>query len=107
MALDYDIIGNRIKQARIAKNYTQEDLAEQLDVSVAFLSRAERGTVKMNLTRMDQLCNILDIDITYIIAGTTNTSKAYLAEDFSHLLQNCSPEKVKLIYDIAKVVANA
>ena len=28
MALDYNIIGNRIKQARLAKNYTQEDLAE-------------------------------------------------------------------------------
>lgn len=36
MALDYNIIGSRIKQARIAKNYTQEDLAEQLNVSVAF-----------------------------------------------------------------------
>lgn len=36
MALDYNIIGNRIKQARLAKNYTQEDLAEKIDISVAF-----------------------------------------------------------------------
>ncbi len=39
MALDYNIIGERLKQARINKKLTQEKLAEQLDVSVAFLSR--------------------------------------------------------------------
>ena len=51
MALDYSIIGERLKSARLAKNLTQEQLAEKLDVSVAFLSRAERGNVKINLSR--------------------------------------------------------
>ena len=32
MALDYSIIGERLKKARLAKNMTQENLAEQLDV---------------------------------------------------------------------------
>ena len=44
MALDYSVIGQRIKQARLAKNLTQEDLAEQIDISVAFLSRVEEET---------------------------------------------------------------
>ena len=47
MALDYNVIGTRIKQARLAKNLTQEDLAEKIDVSVAFLSRVERGNSKI------------------------------------------------------------
>ena len=37
MALDYNIIGERLKKARVEKNMTQEKLAEQLDVSIAFL----------------------------------------------------------------------
>ena len=48
MALDYNIIGERLKKARIDKNMTQEKLAEQIDVSVAFLSRVERGTSHIN-----------------------------------------------------------
>lgn len=48
MALDYTVIGQRIKQARLAKNYTQEDLAEKIDISVAFLSRVERGNSHIN-----------------------------------------------------------
>lgn len=48
MALDYHIIGERLKKARVEKNMTQEKLAEQLDVSIAFLSRIERGSSHIN-----------------------------------------------------------
>ena len=61
MALDYSIIGSRIRKARLEKNITQEELAEKIDVSVAFISRIERGTSHVNLKRLSQLCNILDI----------------------------------------------
>ena len=49
MALDYTIIGERLKKARLDKNLTQEQLAEQIDVSIAFLSRVERGSSHINL----------------------------------------------------------
>ena len=106
MTLDYSIIGERLKKARISKGLTQEQLAEKLDVSVAFLSRAERGNVKINLPRITQICDILDISISTIITGTGFNSKDYLTEDFSNLLKNCPPEKFKLIYDIAKIIVN-
>ena len=106
MDLDYTIIGERLKKARLAKNFTQEQLAEKIDVSVAFLSRAERGDVKINLHRISQLCNILDISIGQVLTGTVSNSKDYLLEDFSNLLKNCPPEKLKLIYDITKVIIN-
>lgn len=106
MALDYSIIGERLKKARLTKNLTQEQLAEELDVSVAFLSRAERGNVKINLSRINQICDILDISISDILTGTASNSKDYLTDDFSNLLKNCPPDKIKLIYDIAKVIIN-
>jgi len=56
MALDYNIIGERLKEARVNKKYTQENLAEKLDVSVAFLSKIERGKSHINLKRLSQLC---------------------------------------------------
>lgn len=52
MALDFNIIGQRLKKARLDKNLTQEMLAEKLDVSVAFLSRIERGNSHINLKRL-------------------------------------------------------
>lgn len=56
MELNYSIIGMRLKQARIDKKLTQEDLAEKLDVSVTYISRVERGTTQINLKRLSEIC---------------------------------------------------
>lgn len=79
MALDYSIIGSRIRKARLEKNITQEELAEKIDVSVAFISRIERGTSHVNLKRLSQLCNILDIKEGVILNGTNIESTNYLS----------------------------
>lgn len=104
MSLDYSIMGERLKKARVAKGYTQEQLAEKIDVSVAFLSRVERGKTKLNLNRLNQLCQVLEVSEGNILTGVGSTSSNYLNEEFSNLLKNCPPEKLKLIYDIAKVI---
>lgn len=105
MALDYNIIGERLKQARLNKNLTQEDLAEKLDVSVAFLSRIERGSSKISLKRLNQICIILGVTEGDILNGASSDSNTYLNKDFSNLLKSCPPEKISLIYTVAKVIA--
>lgn len=104
MDLDYNIIGERIKKARLKNNYTQEKLAEKIDVSVAFLSRIERGSSHINLKRLSQICTILGVSEGEILNGTSSTSTGYLNEDFKNLLESCPAEKQKLIYNIAKVI---
>lgn len=105
MALDFHIIGDRIKKARIQQNLTQEKLAEKMDVSIAFLSRIERGNSHVNLKRLSQICSLLNVSEGYILNGTSTNSKNYLASEFEEVLQNCSKEKQKLIYKIAKTIA--
>ena len=107
MALDYTVIGQRIKQARLAKNLTQEDLAEKIDISVACLSRVERGNSHVNLKRLNQLCKLLDVDEGYVLNGASSDSNNYLDKEFSELLKGCSPEKQKLIYRVAQTIAES
>ncbi len=105
MALDYSVIGSRIKQARLAKNMTQEDLADQIDISVAFLSRVERGNSHINLKRLNQLCGLLDVSEGYLLNGASSSSENYLDKEFTDLIKSVSPEKQKLIYNVAKTIA--
>lgn len=107
MALDYSIIGQRIKQARLAKNYTQDELSEKLDVSIAFLSRVERGSSHINLKRLHQLCNLLDVSEGYILNGASSDSENYLTQEFNDLIKSCSADKQRLIYKVAKIIAEA
>ncbi len=107
MALDYNIIGERLKQARMNKKLTQEKLAEKLDVSVAFLSRIERGSSYINLKRLNQICSILDVTEGEILNGVSKDSSTYLNKDLSNLIKSCPPEKLNLIYNIAKVIVES
>ena len=105
MALDYTIIGQRLKKARIDKKMTQENLAEKLDVSIAFLSRIERGSSHINLKRLTQICDILGVSEGFILNGVSSNSSNYLTSEFNDILSSVSPEKQKLIYKIAKVIS--
>ena len=104
MALDYSIIGQRLKKARTENNLTQEKLAEKLDVSIAFLSRIERGSSHISLKRLSQICDILGISEGSILNGSSNNSNTYLTSEFDEILRNTTPEKQKLIYQIARVI---
>ncbi len=104
MALDYTIIGQRLKKARMDKKMTQENLAEKLDVSIAFLSRIERGNSHINLKRLSQVCEILGVSEGYILNGTSSNSTNYLSSEFNDILNTVSPKKQKLIYKLAQVV---
>lgn len=106
MALDYKTIGERLKKARLSKKLTQEDVSEKMDLSVAFLSRIECGTAFINLKRLDELCTILGVSKGYILDGTCSINvSSYLDIEFLELLKNCPPEKHRMIYDIAKIIA--
>lgn len=105
MALDYTIIGERLKKARTDKKMTQEKLAEKLDVSIAFLSRIERGNSHVNLKRLSQICEILGVSEGYILNGTSSNSENYLTSEFNDILNSVSPKKQKLIYKMAKVIS--
>lgn len=104
MASDFAVIGQRLKKARLDKKMTQDTLAKKLGVSIAFLSRIESGTSHVNLKRLSQICDILDITEGEILNGTASSSQRYLVTEFNEILKNSPPEKQKLIYKIAKAI---
>lgn len=106
VALDYTIIGERLRTARSNQKLTQEKLAEKLNVSIAFLSRIERGNSHINLKRLSEICDILGVTEGYILNGSSDSSHFYLSSEFTNTLNKASPEKQKLIYKIAKVIVD-
>lgn len=104
MAVDFSIIGKRIKEARKKKGLTQEKLVEQMDVSIAYLSKIETGKIHINLERLSQICNILNVTEGEILNGVSNNSEKYLNNEFNNLLRKCSPKQQKLIYNILKAI---
>lgn len=62
-------IGQRLRQFRHEKDYTQENVADILGISQAFYGRIERGENGLTLERLKCLNEKLKIDLTYLITG--------------------------------------
>ena len=60
--IDYAFIGARLKEARIRKNMTQEQLAAMTDVGSTHISHIETGMTIPSTKLLVQMMNILDCD---------------------------------------------
>lgn len=54
-------LGKRIQEARLLRNITQEQIAEQCNVTPKHISAIERGTSPGSVVLLLNICNILDI----------------------------------------------
>lgn len=70
--LDYKAIGARVKALRSAQEYTQETLAEAVDVSTSFIGHIERGEKKCSLETMSRLAARLGTTLDYLVLGVEN-----------------------------------
>lgn len=60
-------VGGRVAERRQALGLTQEQLAEQLDVSIKYLQRLEAGRENLTVRSMANLANTLDVAPSYLI----------------------------------------
>lgn len=69
-------IGMRIKAAREAAGYTQERLAELLDVTAQYISGVERGTVGLSIPILLRMCDVLLLSCDSILLGDVELSNS-------------------------------
>ena len=104
MAVDYAVIGRRIKLKRKRLGKTQDDVAEALSVSVGYISQIERGATKISLDTLSEIANFLGCDLGEFVTGVTVAQRLYLSQELSDLLDGTSPEQRKMFLEIALVI---
>lgn len=62
-------IGKKIKQLRIAQKITQEQLAEELGVSIQQLHKYETGKNRIAVEKLIKLAKKFDVDLNYFADG--------------------------------------
>lgn len=97
MSIDYKLLGNRIKEQRIAKGTTQEHFAEQMDVSVGYVSQMERGITKISLERLSIISDYLNCDMGFLLEGVNSNDEVYLEKDFQKLYKRLSSYEKRML----------
>lgn len=62
-----DTIISNIKKFRELKNITREQIADELELSASGYSKIERGEIELSVTRLIQIANILDVEVSKIM----------------------------------------
>ncbi len=65
-------IGNILKKTRKSLGYTQETVAEMLDLAPRYISDIERDKTKGSIDTLVKLCNIYHVTPTYILQEYLN-----------------------------------
>lgn len=66
-------INLKIKQLREVKSYTQEYMAEKLNVSNSTYSRIETGMQDITISRLAEIANILEVEAWELLAPDGNS----------------------------------
>ncbi|MBN1776676.1 MAG: helix-turn-helix transcriptional regulator [Clostridiales bacterium] len=72
--MDYIDLGRRIRKQRTQRGWTQEALAERVNVSTSFVGHVERGSRKASLETLVSMANALDVSVDYLLSGSINNS---------------------------------
>ena len=62
-------VGQRIRQLRQLRDYTQAEFAEAVDISINFLSEIENGKKGLSEERLARICHQLHTSCDYILFG--------------------------------------
>ena len=95
--IDYRKIGAHLKEARKANSLSQAQVAAFLHTSVCAYGNLERGSQRINLTRLMQLCELLGVAPGSILADCTPRLVSLKGED--------SQEEFSLPTDLLKALS--
>ena len=107
--IDYRKIGVHLKEARKANSLSQAQVAAFLHISACAYGNLERGSQRINLTRLMQLCELLGVAPGSILADCTPRLVPYkddesqgnlsLPTDLLKALSACSTAERKFLID--------
>lgn len=66
-------IGENIKRYRDLRQYSQEYMAVQLNITQSSYAKLERMETKLTIDRLQQIAEILDVDLSLLLNSTAPT----------------------------------
>jgi len=103
--IDYLKIGQRIKAARLEKNYSQADLGVLVGCSNNHMSHVEIGQTKVSLPLLLKLSLVLEKDFDYFLLDTPYAKcESIINSEISEKLHHCNATTLITVSKIIDVL---
>ncbi len=97
--IDYASIGYKVKQIRLQRGITQEELAEAVGIGVTHLSHLETGSGSVSLKVFIAILNHLECSADELLCKEVTAAKPYLNNWLVDMVADCDAVETKILSD--------
>ncbi len=96
--------GKYIQQHRVAKGYTQQQLADLLGVTPKTISCTERGETFPGYENIFRLAMLLDMSLDQFVLGSSSFQDELRVPEINAMLQELDWESRRIIFETVKAM---
>ena len=108
LAIDYKLIGTRIRAARKESNLTQSVCSERVGISENHLSHIECGVAPLSLPALLAICHVLNCTADRLLYDNLPfLNQMYLKSDISKCFQDATMDESSVMIAVADAAKTA
>ncbi len=97
-------MGRRIREQREKLGYTQEQLAERLNLSCNYYARLERGDARPCLDTLIRIANNLKVSADALLQDLLDYSAPFVSTELSDRVASLPPDEQKNILQVVDLL---
>ncbi len=96
------LLGARIKELRKSRGFSQDELAEKVDIDAKHMSRIEVGGSYPSLDTLDRIAKALGVELKDFFDIVHESKRADLIRAIMSLIKDADDAQLKLLVKIAR-----
>ena len=100
----YTELGKKIKEERIERGYTQEELGEKIDSTGAYIGQIERGERNASMTKIILIAEALNVSIDYLTGNFCFDEVDNIDGKIAEELKNATNKQKEMMIDIIRII---
>lgn len=98
-------LGKRIKSERQKRGITQQQLAEQIDISTNFMSLIENGR-NMSVDTLVKIANVFGVSVDYLLSDTLEVASDNISAQINYNLSTLNDDERLFFLNMIKQYKN-
>ena len=105
--MENNTLGKRIREARLKRKMTQDQLSEKADISLYYLGEVERGTKTPSLKVLIAISDTLGVSTDSLLRDTVSTGNVYVNNEVTRMLDTLTPKQRTCAVEILEAYIKA
>ena len=105
--MDNVTLGKRIREARLKKRFTQEQLSEKAEIGLYFLGEVERGVKAPSLKVFVAIADALGVSADSLLRDSVSTGNVYVNNEITKKLDTLTPKQRACAVEILEAYIRA